>query len=505
MAIVIPSLRPIIRRLGVRNAKLPLLSGLGLMSVASAVAAFGLPSPASGSVVPCGREAAGTSAMASTRVAAKLRAGASVVARGVTLCGDLDLADAEVKGLFECRGCTLSGRLLAAEAIFQSTVDLSGTRVAKLVNMQGVTFQRPAVFDVGPDGSPATFEGRVDFSLATFRELAAFSQARFGRTASFNFARFRGDAVFDLASFESASFLSAHFDGRASFAGLGTEFAGKTTFASAAFAHDVVFTQAEFYDHTAFDRTTFASNGIFIGADFTSVSFDDVRAAKSLDLTGVSANSASFTNTVADLVALRDSTFSRSGIVLYHVGIRDLDLAVDDVAYVKGEPRVALSLIEQSAKNRGDLAVANDAYFEQRVLASNRHGAVLHALDVFFYRWCAGYLVRPWHPLLALLILALAVSAVRMVWRGFHGATRTSDGATTSWAQRAGRQTVVGGNALLDTVGTVLPGRTNVENSEGLHLLHRVERFVYRALMVCVLIALANSNPSLRQVLDALR
>jgi hypothetical protein len=431
--------------------------------------------------------------------------GGSLVARGVTLCGDLDLAGADVKGLFECRGCSLSGRLLAAEAIFRSTVDLSGTRVARLVDMQGARFQRPAVFDIGPTGSPTMFDGRVDCSLTTFRELAAFGEARFARTATFNFARFGGDAVFDLASFASASFSSAHFDGRASFAGLGAEFTGKTTFASAAFARDAVFTQTEFDDHTAFDGARFANNGIFIGADFTSVSFDDVRAAGSLDLTGVSADSASFTDTVADSVSLRDATFSRSGIVLYRVGIRDIDLAVDDVTYVKGEPSVTLKLIEQSAKNRGDLAVANDAYFKERVLASDRHDPVAHGLDLFFYRWAAGYLVRPWNPLLALLIVAVTVAAIRMVWRGFHRATPTAAGAKLSWTQRAGRHMVVGGNAMLDTAGTVLPGRADVADSDSLRLLHRVERFAYRALIVCAVIALANSNPSLRQVLDSLR
>jgi hypothetical protein len=64
---------------------------------------------------------------------------------------------------------------------------------------------------------------------------------------------------------------------------------------------------------------------------------------------------------------------------------------------------------------------------------------------------------------------------------------------------------VLGGTALLDTTGTVLPGRTDAENSEALRLLHRVERFAFGALMACAVIALANSNPSLRQVLDALR
>jgi hypothetical protein len=505
VAIVLSSLRPIIRHRGGRSARPLLVNGFGLLSLAFAVAAVGLPRPASGAVVPCGRGVAGPAVIASATVAAKLRMGGSVVARGVTLCGDLDLAGADVKGLFECRGCTLSGRLLAAEAIFRSTVDLSGTRVAKLVDMQGTRFERPAVFDVGPTGSPTMFEGRVDYSLATFRGLAAFGQARFGRTAAFNFARFRGDAVFDLASFATASFRSAHFDGRASFAGLDTEFVGKATFASASFARDAVFTQAEFDDHTAFDGATFATNAIFIGADFTSVSFDDVRAAGSLDLTGVSANSASFTDTVADSVSLRDATFSRSGIVFYRVFIRDLDLAVRDVAYVKGEPRVTLKLIEQSAKNRADLAVANDAYFQERVLASDRNGAVVHALDLVFYRWVAGYLVRPWHPLLALLILALVASAVRMVWRDLHRTRGSPRAAKPSWAQRAGQQVVLGGNALLDTTGTVLPGRTDAEKSEGLRLLHRVERFAFGALMACVVIALANSNPSLRQVLDALR
>jgi hypothetical protein len=116
------------------------------------------------------------------------------------------------------------------------------------------------------------------------------------------------------------------------------------------------------------------------------------------------------------------------------------------------------------------------------VLASNRHGAVVHALDVFFYRWVAGYLVRPWHPLLVLLILALVASAVRMVWRDLHRPRSSPNAAKTSWAQRAGQQVVLGGNALLDTTGTVLPGRTEAENSEGLRLLHRVERFAFGAL-----------------------
>jgi uncharacterized protein YjbI with pentapeptide repeats len=435
----------------------------------------------------------------SSAVAATLRAGQSFVRHGVTLCGDLDLAGADIKGLFECRGCTLSGRLLAPEAIFESTVDLSGIRVTKTVDMQGVRFERPALFDVGPDRSPATFAGRVDLSLATFRGVAAFRQATFNGFADFDFARFGGDAIFDLASFARASFASSHFDGRASFAGEGTVFGSTARFASASFSQQAVFTQAEFDGDARFDGSTFANDGSFIGADFTSVSFDDVRAAKSLDLTGVSANSASFTNTVAHSVSLRDTTFSRSGIVIYHVVIGDLELAVGDVSYVRGEPRNTLRLIEQSAKNRGDLGVANDAYYEERVLASNGYGPELHALDVVFYRWIAGYLVRPWHPLLALLVLMVVFAAIRGISRVLASTTRSA-----SFSRRARRLTL-GGVSLLDTAGAVVGGRTDDGTDDGVRAFRRVERLIYRVLLVCIVIGLANSNPSLRQILDALR
>ena len=147
----------------------------------------------------------------------------------------------------------------------------------------------------------------------------------------------------------------------------------------------------------------------------------------------------------------------------------------------------------------------NDAYFKERVLASDRHGPVVHGADVFFYRWAAGYLVRPWNPFLALLIVALTIAAIRMVWRGFHRATPHCCQREAVVEPNARASTVLGGNAMLDTAGTVLPGRADVAESESLRLLHRVERFAYRALIVCALIALANSNPSLRQVLDSLR
>ena len=46
----------------------------------------------------------------------------------------------------------------------------------------------------------------------------------------------------------------------------------------------------------------------------------------------------------------------------------------------------SLRVIETSAKDRGDLGVANDAYYRLRVLTSNHYGQPWRALDYVFYR-----------------------------------------------------------------------------------------------------------------------
>ena len=115
------SLRPIIRRPAVRSAKLPAAQRLG------AHVDLRPRSPLLDCRAPRLRldrcpAGAGTQDLQSLQARGSPRsskAGGSVVARGLTLCGDLDLSGARVEGLFECRGCTLSGRLLAAEAVFR--------------------------------------------------------------------------------------------------------------------------------------------------------------------------------------------------------------------------------------------------------------------------------------------------------------------------------------------------------------------------------------------------
>ena len=70
--------------------------------------------------------------------------------------------------------------------------------------------------------------------------------------------------------------------------------------------------------------------------------------------------------------------------------------------------------------------------------------------------------------------------------------------------KRAGWIVARGGNALFDTVAITIGGGNDSARGEGTRFLRRLEAVVSRLLLVCVLIGLANSNPRLRQVLDAL-
>jgi hypothetical protein len=56
--------------------------------------------------------------------------------------------------------------------------------------------------------------------------------------------------------------------------------------------------------------------------------------------------------------------------------------------------------------------------------------------------------------------------------------------------------------SFLDTFALLAPRRGS--DAAARPLLQRLEAFGYRLLLVCALIALANSNPTLRQMVDTL-
>jgi hypothetical protein len=188
--------------------------------------------------------------------------------------------------------------------------------------------------------------------------------------------------------------------------------------------------------------------------------------------------------------------------------VTNLVLDVDVVSQIQDDEsdenkRAVLRTIENSAKARDDLATANDAHFEYRKLRSKDFGPVLRAADFVFYRQMAGYLVRPGRPLALFLALAASIALWHVVRRRPEPASirrRLSrrERVWTSTKRRCGDFF----SCFLDDLGMAGP-RWGGDRSS-LAASTRFKVIVYRVLLVCALLGLANSNPTLRQMVDTL-
>lgn len=500
--------------------------------------------------------AGGASTLSSADVARRLASGEAVSLSNTTLRGDLDLGGvAHVRASFRCLGCRLEGSLLGEDVVFERTVNLSGSEIAGRVALGGATFEAPALFGA-PSGKSSSFIGRVDFRLATFEDLVSFQQGTFEAPADFTLTRFRDDAVFAEAELAGgAAFDSAVFVGRTRFdrsvfgnpsirlrrdrgqcePGGGTtearasferaafrsatdfravSFQGDACFRGADFEGRADFSQAEFTKQAIFDLARFSQEATFRGAEFIGETselaggFDRVRSAGLLEFTAATfANKTFFTSIVAPRVSITGAHFEAPSppLVITEISSDDFVMDVDSIDAVENQGDVrerVLELIETGAKARGDLSLANDAHYRLEVLRSQDYAWPLHVLDLVFYRGVAGYLVRPVHPLVTLLALVLVVSAIRLRRRP----RRVTSGPSVqtrafSLRRRTSLRGAVDGYAheVLDTLAFIAPGRSDTA------LGRRFESNVYRVLVVCALFGLANSNPTLRQMLDALR
>ena len=491
--------------------------------------------------------------MPAAQITQMLRTGHSVILASVTVRDRLDLTHlATVRQPFKCRDCTFLQGLDAADVIFERTVDLSGSQIKGPAEFGGATFQGPALFTAAPH--PAEFAQRADFRLAVFEDLATFDQATFHKLARFTLARFREEASFASSTFANVTFSGAalrggaifdstSFDAHADFERTtfgevdfrGADFGSRAVFTSATFGGAADYGGATFPRGAVFDEAQFSSGAAFVGTEFDGpsliASFERTGAAGSLDFSFAQFKPDPEPTTGADtdrdregqpmpalsfseLVSGGTVSFSNASfppgftIVMNRILATNLVLGVADASRVDDSGnkkmlnrRHVLELIESSAKARDDLLVANDADYELHVIAARNYGLVHRVFDVVVYRWIAGYFVRPLRPLVTLVLLALALAAVRLVRhrapprpharrrrRRFRGLGRSSFAVLV--------------NEFLDALTRILPQRRSDETPTA-RLGHRIEAVAYRVLLACALIGLANSNPTLRQVVDA--
>jgi hypothetical protein len=183
-----------------------------------------------------------------------------------------------------------------------------------------------------------------------------------------------------------------------------------------------------------------------------------------------------------------------------------LDVGVTSAIPDHGQRRRVLRLIEASAKARGDLVTANDAHYTLRVDESRDYAFVPRALDYVFYRSIAGYFVRPFRPLVILFGVVALLSLLKTISDGRVARAASKGKAAIGRARRVwlnGRRDC--GTFLtcfLDKLGLIRPQRADSKTAPPLQL--RLEAFTYRLLVVCAVLGLANSNPTLRQMVETL-
>jgi uncharacterized protein YjbI with pentapeptide repeats len=465
-------------------------------------------------------------------IAQELRAGHSVERTGLLVNGPLDLTGlAEVRGTFKCHQCAFLGRVAAPNVTFDRTLDLSGSAFGYDVDFRGSSFHGPVLlraveknesdFRSAAAGSATRashFFGKTDFSLAVFEDFASFSGSVFKGPVAFRDTRF-SDVAFNKTTFGSAAFDRASFRGAALFNGATfqewaafgqTDFRRRTDFSIAEF-HGADFTGAEFASGASFLAAT------FYGSPDDTARFETVASGGDINFrfaifpppeAGESVTPVFSDFVCAGSLVLRDLDITADfGLVMDNLQVRDLSMDVGLVAHVDdvGDQKTVLGLIEKSAKARDDLGEANDAHYELQVLRSRSYNLVEQSLDYVFYRGLAGYLVRPFRPLAALVVLAVLLSLARVAVRRAAPdevpvRVRSRSRNVLTWTGRRCGDFL---GCFLDTLALAGPrrgGDPNVKPPVGA----RIEIFSYRLLLVCVLLGLANSNPTLRQMVDTL-
>jgi hypothetical protein len=492
--------------------------------------------------------------VAASELVRRLGAGQTVDETGLTVTGTLDLRSiGTVSAPLRCLNCDFLGDLIAPDVLFTRIVVLSGSHFFGTIDLRGAVFDDG--FFVRTSSRPSTFDRFALFSLATFGDTAAFDGATFASEGNFTGARFLADASFVDTTFRGvARFNQTGFGAGALFsastAGGGAPssatcattvggsfqdvavftrtvftgpadfrqrcFRGKADFSNAAFGSRANFSLSQFAAFASFDDVGFEGDALFLGTRFerSSASFVQVSGARTMSFEDASfhGNVAFFGLAVSGALSFAHASFG-GGVDLRKLIANDLTMDVETVKRIPDavvQERV-LALIESSARARGDVATANDARFKLLSLDGRQSGGFKRWVDAVLYKTIAGYLVRPVHPLLSFLAVLLLAGLVRATIRRRRDGRRrdrksrprVSSLAIVKWLSAFFE-------GLGDTMSAAFRRKPQVDLTEREQVrpyliagLVWAEYLAFKVLFVLFLLCLANSNATLRQILDS--
>lgn len=479
-------------------------------------------------------------AVPAAQIVQSLRQHEPVDFNAVHIVGALDLRGIDtVTTAVLCRDCTLDG-LTMANVTFARTIDFTGATIGGPVDGSGATFGGPVLF------GGTTFGGDVDLSDATLADLADFSGSTFDGTVRFDAAHFRDVAQFDNVDVQGpASYLGASFGARASFSGISqpdlaarqpltkagcgpsirtgggfeqrvdfrqATFAGQADFrqvcvvgpamfGQTSFAGPLLADQSHLSADATFDNARFDGGASFVDAGFGSLSsFSRASAGGLVDFEAAAFAAVpvfSYFDSTA-VMSFNDTRFP-SRVIFDHVTAKELDIAFSDIGRLGAARADALTLVENGARARGDIALANHARYDRLAIEGSNRVGVHGMADWLGYRVVAGYLVRPLRPLGWLVAAVLVAALIRTLWWR-RRTRRGSSGPAVSFAYEVQRG-----------VGIAVSRKAYADDKDGgtestWALVGRwLEWGLYKALLLAIIVGVANSNDTLRQMLDAIK
>jgi uncharacterized protein YjbI with pentapeptide repeats len=471
-----------------------------------------------------------------------------------------DLLDLSPLGVVDhpirCQRCRLAAGLRVADVTFTRAIDFDVVLVEGDVDARGATFQGPVL--VRGDRSPSSrVTGTADFSLATFEDAATFDALRFDQSVDFDGARFGASVSFEGTDFGGDVRLErADVDGFFVMSGpppadLSVSpgaVAGRTTMSDALFHGTVDLSARQFTGGLDARGATFTARAsvanatigsvgatptglILDGASFTELdasgatlvgpaSIRLVRAAsvnlnQAAVLTGLFLQGTQVTGVASfDQAQLQGSLdlekFTASQIVL-DIG------ALSSVAGVSAG-RAILAKIERTARDAGDIPLANAARFRMLQIDGERSAFPRRQVDWVFYEEVAGYLVRPLRPLRTLLFLILVGTAARYLvdaYRERHGQVVLVGADTGAMVRkvRVGQEVTGLLQRLSRAIIASLRAKPNIASPVGettvapyvIAGLRLVEYVISKLLIVVFFLSLANYNATLREVLGSVK
>jgi uncharacterized protein YjbI with pentapeptide repeats len=378
----------------------------------------------------------------------------------------------------------VTGAVFGGPAVFTGASFQGASRFRQAQFLRAANFGF-AGFDDAADFAAAVFVGPASFGGAEFRSVADFTGATFSDSAAFDTARFSGAADFVGATFDPtahrhappASFKSTRFDGGGSFFGAqflaGADFgltqaAGALDFETATFQHDAVFSTARFLQGIDFSR-----------AEFTQGVLDlDQSSASEVDLTG--------TTLARTVVVLPDPALGAGRVDNLRLDPADVGkIRQGSEAGTRATREQALGLVESAARSAGDNRAANEAQVRRLTLIRQSRSVVPRVLDYLFLWGIGGYLVRPLHPALAILVLLLVGTLVRAA------------------AERRRQPALAVGVELRDGLRGSAASLTRLSLWKG-SAAQQLEALAYKLLILLLILNLGNVWPSIRSLWEGL-